>query len=231
MLWDHSTSKLTSPIIYNLSVEGETDQVINELTASFEVFVPQNARGKVATRKFRTEPVRTAYSTKHLKSTGKYDVALPIAASQASIYIFAAIFGQALHFGILYRKDGLQIPELETKLSDANVFEGGLFSGRLKEQYLTNEFGYNEAARVVLSRADPSYVTSKQLPKTKLRRPNKVTIIEVSDDTGEEDTDDKSVPKSASGEKRKRGIKRAHDRADNSKETRDFFSYYVSGDH
>jgi hypothetical protein len=101
MLWDHSTSKLTSPIIYNLSVEGETDQVINELTASFEVFVPQNARGKVATRKFRTEPVRTAYSTKHLKSTGKYDVALPIAASQASIYIFAAIFGQALHFGIL----------------------------------------------------------------------------------------------------------------------------------
>jgi hypothetical protein len=41
----------------------------------------------------------------------------------------------------------------------------------------------------------------------------------------------RSVPKSASGEKRKRGIKRAHDRADNSKETRDFFSYYVSGDH
>jgi hypothetical protein len=76
-----------------------------------------------------------------------------------------------------------------------------------------------------------SYVTSKQPPKTKLRRPNKVTIVEVSDDTGEEDTDDKSVPKSASGQKRKRDIQGAHDRADNSKETKDFFSYYVSGDH
>jgi hypothetical protein len=94
----------------SLSFAGDKFTHVDKLTASFEVFVPRDGRRKVPTTKLPREPVRTARSLRSLQPTGRYDIDLPTAASPASAYIFTGIYGQALHFGILHRRDGKQIP-------------------------------------------------------------------------------------------------------------------------
>lgn len=145
-LYDHDQRKLTSPIIYTL---GTRDADIG-LSVNLEISTPTSAQGK--TKMKTVDGAEVAYSMKSLRSTGKCDIRLPITATEASIYVFSATSGYTIVFVIVYRKDGLYIPDLEEiGIRDSDVFEGGLLFGQLKAKFRKNtDIGFVRSARVAL---------------------------------------------------------------------------------
>lgn len=166
--------KVTFTLTAVLEKDGETSR---GLTASFKIYLDGHRKTLVKTNTIR-KVGRAAVSARFLKSTGEYEVDLPIrSATDAQIYTYLARISCTILIVILYKENGEWIEELE---KEEDPFEGGIFSGRLKESFRVKGVKRIEVARVLLPRVEePS--TTKYATTRKRKLPD-AEVVEISDD-------------------------------------------------
>jgi hypothetical protein len=180
------------PLKIFLKAETTGSEVPTELTASFEIYLETDPSRPVKTRKRTIDPAPTADSLEGLQSTGSCRVDLPIPAMEATTYLCRERISCTLVFVILYLQTGEAVPELENAPYD-EIFEGGIFSGRLKKHLRDRGIAYHEAARVFLPAEEPRNFAERSSPRKRLRLSSKqhekeATVVVVDDsDCGDND--------------------------------------------
>lgn len=192
------------PLEILLEAQTTRDEVPTELTASFEIYLEEDPSKPVKTRKRAMDPAPTANSMKGLKSTGIHEVNLPINGIEGLIYVCREWISCTVVFGVLHLLTGEAIPELENAPYDS-IFEGGMFSGRLKKHLRNRGVVYREVARVLLPAEQPGTFAERSSVRKRRRlspeAPEEISVIVV------EDSDDDQIINVGTTEKAQFGSK------------------------
>lgn len=201
-LWDHSKEHLTPLITFTILAQDSADEV-DELTVNFEVFSASSKNGRVPTKKLYRSSLEIAKSKRMLESTGKYEHTLPIAAKEASIYLFSQFFGNTIMLYIVYRDDGEYISELENpKLQHTDVIDGHPWFPALKDTFRDQGIRISVVARVALAKAKPLKTNAQKqedsrllelsgkrhLNKSTPPEPSTISIVDSDEELGNGDT-------------------------------------------
>jgi hypothetical protein len=178
-----TTSK---PLALELEARSATKTADEGLEVSITVFVPRNASLEIKTSQRASDPVPLARSAKGLRNTGELRVTLPIKTPTGTVYMLPAIIGRTAVFGIIFNKEGTYIPELEDHAITAkDLFENGLFSGRLRRKYKEMGLLYMEADSALLPELE-RHEKKKQGPRRKKRPRDEGEVIVLSSDDDEQ---------------------------------------------
>ncbi|KAM0714168.1 hypothetical protein Q7P37_010317 [Cladosporium fusiforme] len=187
-IWDKETSyerflelaTESKPLIFEL----EDSEMCDGLEVSFELFIPRNNR-KIRKRKGPYDPAPVALNLRNLKTTGTFVAKFEISCSSATIYVYRAFFGRTFIFGCVYREDGEGVSELDQRRAQ-DIFDGGIFFGRLKPEYQNKGLLCKEFGSVTLPVSQHNVIAKPNrsvLSKRKLPHHDPITIHTISSDS------------------------------------------------
>ncbi|GAB7336739.1 hypothetical protein MBLNU13_g10837t2 [Cladosporium sp. NU13] len=173
----------SKPLVLELKARSGTKTVSKGLELSITLYVPRIASLEIKTSQSTNDPAPLARSTKGLKHTGKLEVTLPIESSFGTVYMVSAIIARTAVFGLIFNKEGTYVPELEGyTITARDIFENGIFSGRLRQEYTEMGLLYMEVESALLPELE-RYEIEKQGPRgTKHPRDESEIIVLSSDD-------------------------------------------------
>lgn len=159
----------SKPLALELKARSATKTVSKGLELSITLYVPLNASLEIKISQGKNDPAPLALSTKGLKDTGKLKVTLPIESPIGTVYMLSAIIARTAICGFIFNKKGTYIPELEEDTVTArDLFENGLFSGRLRQKYTEMGLLYMEVDSALLPELE-RHEKKKQGPRRKKR--------------------------------------------------------------
>jgi hypothetical protein len=177
----------SKPLALELEANSGTKAVDEGLEVSITVFVPLDASHEIKTTQRDNDPVPLARSVKGLKNTGDLKVTLPIKSPTGTVYMLSAIIGRTAIFGFILNKEGTYVPELEDHAVTArDLFENGMFSGRLRRKYTDMGLLYVEVDSALLPELQRHEKEKQRLRRTKRTRDEAELIVISSDDDDEQ---------------------------------------------
>lgn len=159
----------SKPLVLELEAKSGTKTVSKGLELSITLYVPRTASLEIKTSQRKNDPAPLARSTKGLKDTGKLKMTLPIESLTGTVYMLSAIIGRTAVFGFIFNKQGTYVPDLEEHTVTArDLFEHGMFSGRLRQKYTEMGLLYMEVDSALLPELE-RHEKKKQGPRGKKR--------------------------------------------------------------
>jgi hypothetical protein len=172
----------SKPLALEIEAQPGTRTVDEGLEVSITVFVPLNTSLEIKTSQNENDPAPLARSMKGLSNTGELKVTLPVKSPTGTVYMLSAFIGRTAIFGFILNKQGSYVPELEKDTVTArDLFENGLFSGRLRQKYTEMGLLYVEVDSVLLPELE-RHERKKQGPRRKKRTHDEPEVIVLSSD-------------------------------------------------
>lgn len=176
----------SKPLALEIEAKSGTKEVDQGLEVSITVFVPLNASLEIKTSQGKNDPAPLARSMKGLRNTGELKVTLPVKSPVGIVYMLSAIIARTAIFGFIFNEKGTYIPELEGHTITArDLFENGMFSGRLREKYTEMGLLYMEVDSALLPELE-RHEEKKQGPRRKKRTRDEREVIVLSSDDDEQ---------------------------------------------
>jgi hypothetical protein len=174
------------PLALKIEAKSGTWTVDDGLEVSITVFVPSNTSLEIKTSQAKNDPAPLARSMKGLRDTGELKITLPIEFPTGTVYMLSAIIGRTAVFGFIFNKQGTDVPDLEEHTVTAgDLFEHGMFSGRLRQKYTEMGLLYMEVDSALLPELE-RHEKKKQGPRRKKRtrdeREREVIVLSSDDD-------------------------------------------------
>lgn len=174
------------PLALEIEAKSGTWTVDDGLEVSITVFVPLNTSLEIKTSQRKNDPAPLARSMKGLRDTGELKVTLPVKSPTGTVYMLSAIIGRTAVFGFIFNKQGTYVPDLEGHTVTArDLFEHGMFSGRLKRKYTEMGLLYMEVDSALLPELE-RHEEKKQGPRRKKRTRDEREVIVLSSDDDEQ---------------------------------------------
>ena len=172
----------SKPLTLEIEAKSGTETVDQGLEVSITVFVPLNASLEIKTSQRKNDPAPLARSVKRLRNTGELKVTLPVKSPTGTVYMLSAIIGRTAIFGFIFNKQGTFVSKLEEDTVTArDLFENGLFSGRLRQKYTEMGLLYVEVDSALLPELE-RHEKKKEGPQRKKRTHEDEVIVLSSDD-------------------------------------------------
>lgn len=158
-IWSHNSTfehfltmdTKAKPLALEIEAKSGTWTVDDGLEVSITVFVPLNTSLEIKTSQRKNDPAPLARSMKGLRDTGELKVTLPVKSPTGTVYMLSAIIGRTAVFGFIFNKQGTYVPDLEGHTVTAgDLFEHGMFFGRLKRKYTAMGLLYMEVDSALL---------------------------------------------------------------------------------
>lgn len=176
----------SKPLALEIEAKSGTETVDEGLEVSITVFVPLDASLEIKTSQRKNDAAPLAGSVKGLRNTGELKVKLPVKSPTGTVYMLSAIIGRTAIFGFILNKQGTYVSELEEHTVTArDLFENGLFSGRLRQKYTEMGLLYVEVDSALLPGLE-CHERKKQGPRRKKRTRDEGEVIVLSSDDDEQ---------------------------------------------
>lgn len=176
----------SKPLALEIEAKSGTRTVDEGLEVSVTVFVPLNTSVEIKTLQRENDPAPLARSTRGLRNTGELKVTLPVESPTGTVYMLSAIIARTAIFGFIFNKKGTYIPELEGHTVTArDLFENGMFSGRLRQRYTEMGLLYMEVDSALLPELK-HHEMEKQGPQGMKRTRDESEVIVLSSDDDEQ---------------------------------------------
>ncbi|GAB7336750.1 hypothetical protein MBLNU13_g10845t1 [Cladosporium sp. NU13] len=177
----------SKPLVLELKARYGTKTVSKGLELSITLYVPRTASLEIKTKQTIHDPAPLALSTKGLEDTGILKVTLPIESSIGTVCMLSATVARTAIFGFVFNKKGTHVPELEgDTITARDLFDNGMFSGRLREEYTKMGLLYMEVESALLPELE-RHEKEKQGPRGTKRTRDEIEVIEVIELSSDDD--------------------------------------------